>query len=100
MVDGIFAASKCLKLFADGLLVADFNNWGGWLAAAYKAWEKRMRNAQNSISGKLALIDNGGRRFGHDRRIFSYNGYLPERRSGNDRRTSSDRRKRTRYAQQ
>jgi hypothetical protein len=37
--------------------------------------------------------DNGGRRAGLDRRQFSYSGYLPERRSGEDRRNLFDRRK-------
>jgi len=36
--------------------------------------------------------DNGGRRFGVDRRQYSYAMYLPERRSGEERRGSADRR--------
>jgi hypothetical protein len=40
----------------------------------------------------IALMDNGGRRFATDRRQFSYTGYLPERRTGEDRRVSLDRR--------
>lgn len=35
---------------------------------------------------KVGLTDNGNRRFGIDRREFSYTAYLPERRSGKDRR--------------
>lgn len=41
----------------------------------------------------IRLRDNGGRRTGLDRRQFSYTGYLPERRSGRDRRQQFDRRK-------
>lgn len=37
-------------------------------------------------------VDNGGRRSGIDRRQFSYSGYLPERRNGEDRRSGEDRR--------
>jgi hypothetical protein len=39
------------------------------------------------------LKDNGGRRFGVDRRSFSYNLYIPERRSDEDRRKGDMRRK-------
>ena len=34
----------------------------------------------------IGLKDNENRRFGNDRREFSYTAYLPERRSGKDRR--------------
>lgn len=37
-------------------------------------------------------IDNGGRRFGIDRRIFLYAIHLPERRASNDRRSGINRR--------
>ncbi|MDL2124149.1 MAG: hypothetical protein LWX51_13980 [Deltaproteobacteria bacterium] len=39
------------------------------------------------------ILDNGGRRFGIERRKFSYTNYFPERRFGNDRRKGVDRRK-------
>jgi hypothetical protein len=39
------------------------------------------------------LKDNGGRRFGVDRRSFSYSLHIPERRSHNDRRKGENRRK-------
>ncbi|MDX2492799.1 hypothetical protein [Desulfosarcina sp.] len=39
-----------------------------------------------------AIHDNGGRRSGVDRRQFTYAVHIPERRSGEDRRTSWDRR--------
>ena len=42
------------------------------------------------------LHDNGGRRSGIERREFSYNEYIPERRSGNDRRSGLDRRLKSR----
>ncbi len=38
------------------------------------------------------IIDNGGRRSGVDRRQFSYDFHVPERRSGLDRRSGVDRR--------
>ena len=40
-----------------------------------------------------ALRDNGGRRFGFDRRRYCYSFYMPERRSGIDLRNGTDRRK-------
>ena len=55
--------------------------------------------APDAISPKkMELIDNGGRRFGDDRRLYSYNGYLPERRSDEDRRSGMDRRSKPRAA--
>jgi len=47
---------------------------------------------------KKARIDNGGRRMGEDRRVFAYSNYLPERRSGKERRSGADRRRKPRYA--
>jgi hypothetical protein len=47
---------------------------------------------QNGIS-----TDNGGRRSGGDRRIYSYTLHVPERRSGTERREGEDRRKAPRY---
>jgi hypothetical protein len=38
------------------------------------------------------IMDNGGRRLGFERRQFSYDGYIPERRSRPDRRREIDRR--------
>ena len=40
----------------------------------------------------ILLIDNGGRRLGVDRRLFSYTSHIPDRRRGHDRRTGLDRR--------
>lgn len=40
----------------------------------------------------LYMVDNGGTRLGIDRRIFEYSAYIPERRSGKDRRKGFDRR--------
>ena len=40
----------------------------------------------------IALIDNGGRRLGADRRQFSYTDHIPDRRSSKDRRQTEDRR--------
>ena len=41
--------------------------------------------------------DNGGRRSGGDRRMYSYTLHVPERRDGGDRREGKDRRKAPRY---
>jgi hypothetical protein len=43
-------------------------------------------------TGKFCIVDRGERRWGVDRRTFSYTCYIPERRSGSDRRTGRDRR--------
>ena len=37
-------------------------------------------------------LDNGGRRTGSDRRVFTYAVHIPERRAGADRRDGMDRR--------
>jgi hypothetical protein len=55
-----------------------------------------MYAAEVMITEKMMLIDNGGRRIEDDRRLYSYNGYLPERRSGEDRRSGLDRRAKSR----
>ena len=48
--------------------------------------------ADNTWRFWLSLSDNGGRRSGLDRRLFSSSKHIPERRSGNDRRARIDRR--------
>jgi hypothetical protein len=45
-----------------------------------------------SHAGYALAFDNGGRRSGLDRRMFSYTGHIPERRSGLERRNCADRR--------
>jgi len=45
---------------------------------------------------KNILSENGGRRTNIDRRIISYDMYIPERRSGKERRSSADRRQKSR----
>jgi hypothetical protein len=56
-----------------------------------------MQPAQPTEAEIRLLIDNGGRRLGGDRRvIYSYHGCIPERRTGNDRRSGEDRRKKPR----
>ncbi|WP_372678397.1 hypothetical protein [Desulfosarcina sp.] len=57
-----------------------------------------MYAAHAITNKKMNLIDKGGRRFGDDRRLYSYNGYLPERRSDEDRRSGMDRRSKPRAA--
>jgi hypothetical protein len=44
------------------------------------------------IMDRKALLDNGGRRSGIDRRKFSYSVHIPEQRSNIDRRKKLDRR--------
>ena len=41
----------------------------------------------------IALVDKGGRRFGIDRRQFSYTSHIPNRRLDEDRRKETDRRR-------
>ncbi|MCK5506356.1 MAG: hypothetical protein KAJ10_14425 [Thermodesulfovibrionia bacterium] len=41
----------------------------------------------------IALVDNGGRRLGIDRRQFSYTSHIPNRRLDEDRRIETDRRR-------
>ena len=41
---------------------------------------------------ELKMADNGGTRLGIDRRKFQYTAYIPEKRSGRDRRKGFDRR--------
>lgn len=52
-----------------------------------------MTSSTDVSNMKNILSDNGGRRFRIERRQFSYNGHIPERRSGEDRRSGLDRRK-------
>ena len=44
------------------------------------------------VVNELKMIDNGGNRLGIDRREFEYTAYIPEKRSGMDRRKEFDRR--------
>lgn len=44
------------------------------------------------------LPDNGGRRSGIERREFSYDQHIPERRSGEDRRSGKERRRKSRVS--
>ena len=46
----------------------------------------------NIAAMTIALMDNGGRRFGVDRRQFLYTNHIPDRRRGEDRRSGFDRR--------
>ena len=46
----------------------------------------------SKVPMELELTDNGGRRWGMDRRRFSYTDYIPERRIGQERRNGLDRR--------
>lgn len=50
------------------------------------------RDNVNYFADINTFRDNGGRRSGIDRRIFSYAGHIPERRFGEDRRSAEDRR--------
>lgn len=57
-----------------------------------------MYAANATSPEKTMLNDNGGRRLGGDRRIYTYNDHIPERRSGKERRSGLDRRKKTRFS--
>jgi len=57
-----------------------------------------MQAAEALSPHPVMLNDNGGRRLGDDRRFYSYNGHIPERRSGEERRSGLDRRKNPRFA--
>ena len=46
----------------------------------------------NDTERELKMADKGGTRSGTDRRKFQYTAYIPERRSGKDRRKGFDRR--------
>ena len=46
----------------------------------------------NSLKNDEVIKDNGESRIGFERRQFSYTAYIPERRSGNDRRKWFERR--------
>jgi hypothetical protein len=52
---------------------------------------------EKNQNGFGTSTDNGGRRSGGDRRTYSYTLYVPERRSGDDRRNGTDRRQTPRY---
>ncbi len=54
----------------------------------------RVRSMYN-VEKELKMTDNGGTRFGTDRRKFQYTTYIPEQRSGQDRRKRFDRRSQT-----
>jgi hypothetical protein len=45
-----------------------------------------------NIPMKEGFLDNGGRRSGVDRRVFTYAVHIPERRMTSDRRLGADRR--------
>ena len=49
-------------------------------------------STMNITTMAIALIDNGGRRLGIDRRQFLYTNHIPDRRLDEDRRTGRDRR--------
>jgi hypothetical protein len=46
----------------------------------------------NTLEKELQIIDNGGNRLEPERRRLLYTAYIPERRSGRDRRRGFDRR--------
>ena len=54
----------------------------------------RLPYKYNNMHKELKMTDNGGTRSGFDRRKFEYTAYIPEKRSGMDRRKGSDRRSR------
>jgi hypothetical protein len=50
-------------------------------------------NVMNFLKNDEVIKDNGESRIGLERRQFSYTAYIPERRSGRDRRKSLERRR-------
>lgn len=48
---------------------------------------------EDAFQKRFEMKDNGGRRLGIERRVYSYSAHIPERRSDTDRRTGLDRRK-------
>lgn len=52
--------------------------------------KKELKNSSRIV---FTLDDKGGRRSGFDRRQFSYELHIPERRCGQDQRSGKDRRK-------
>ena len=75
------------------------------IEARIRPRERMAKNCNGTSSGEpmneqkqnLTSTDNGGRRSGGDRRTYSYTMHFPERRTGEDRRKSKDRRKIPRY---
>jgi hypothetical protein len=63
-----------------------------WMVAT--SWN--MENEGKNLVNEFNIIDNGGRRKNGDRRTFCYTLHIPERRDGADRRSGTDRRKRSR----
>jgi len=57
---------------------------------------KEILSAKEISILKHVIIDNNGRRSGVERRQFSDNGHIPERRSGKEKRSGSDRRRKIR----
>lgn len=66
------------------------------LAFGYKISDKDKVFGSDMES---SLKDNGGRRSGIDRRDFKYTKYIPEQRSGKERRNGFDRRKKSRTSE-
>jgi hypothetical protein len=66
----------------------------GFLKGHYLVGLKVLERQISEKGAKVVLFysDNGGRRSGVERRRFSYDAHIPERRSGPDRRSGVDRR--------
>lgn len=74
-------------------------DWPAWPSPPTAGQTGNSMHAAEAIATeKMILNDNGGRRLGDDRRLYSYNGHIPERRSGKERRAGIDRRKNPRFA--
>ena len=59
---------------------------------------EHINSDENKVVASF-IRDNGGNRLGLDRRQFSYDKHIPECRSGNDRRSRLDRRKKPRRSE-
>ena len=95
--------------FASKLLGQIFKKWDDLednekliLEILQKGIEKLILESKEILSAKEisilkhVIIDNNGRRSGVERRQFSYNGHIPERRFSKDRRSGRDRRRKSR----
>lgn len=86
------------------MMCTEFNNciWGSLYFTKIKTSRKKTKRKiilalEHKISGESKVMssfirDNGGKRSGLDRRQFSYDKHIPERRSDKDRRSGLDRR--------
>ena len=59
---------------------------------------EHINSDENEVMASF-IRNNGGKRLGLERREYSYDKHIPERRSGNDRRSELDRRQKSRKSE-